>query len=144
MDRKPTLKQKRLAIGLTRNSLSNIPLSVGAVMREIGYSNTISEQPSRITESLGFKKALEELGLTEELIVTALVDDILNKPKQRVKELTLAADILGMRKKEADPDSTIKSGNNVYNFFFNPEVQSKVKIYESEIKKALIQKAPSA
>lgn len=140
MDRKPTVRQRRLAKGLVENQMSHTPLSVGAVMREIGYSNTISEQPSRITESSGFKKALAELGLTEELIVTALVDDILDKPRQRVKELTLAADILGMRKKEADPASTPKSGNNVYNFFFNPEVQSKLKIYETEIKKALMKR----
>ena len=140
MDRKPTVRQRRLAKGLAENQMSHAPLSVGAVMREIGYSSTISEQPSRITESSGFKKALAELGLTEELVVTALVNDILDKPSQRVKELTLAADILGMRRKEADPTSTTKSGNNVYNFFFNPEVQSKVKIYEDEIKKALMQK----
>ena len=46
----------------------------------------------------GFKVALAEYGLTEGLVAKALVEDIEAKPKHRYHELSLAAEILGMKK----------------------------------------------
>lgn len=67
----------------------------------VGYKTSVAEtKPKDIIEAKGVKDALREFGLTEELITTALVADIQAKPKSRVKELGLGADILGMRKEE--------------------------------------------
>jgi hypothetical protein len=44
----------------------------------------------------GYKKVLEELGLTRELVASSLVEDIKTKPQNRVGELRLASQILGM------------------------------------------------
>ncbi len=51
-------------------------------------------------KSSGLKIALEKYGLNEDLVTSALVDDIESKPGKRLGELTLAANILGMIKKD--------------------------------------------
>ena len=66
-----------------------------------GYSpKTAGAIPSTILESKGVKDVLREYGLTEELITTALVEDIKAKPKNRKPELQLGAEILGMKNEE--------------------------------------------
>ena len=54
----------------------------------------------------GFKVALAEFGLTEGFVAEALVKDIQKKPQNRYHELTLAADILGMRKQGSNVDNS--------------------------------------
>ena len=46
----------------------------------------------------GFRVALSEYGLTEGFVAKALVEDIKKKPQKRYHELSLAAEILGMKK----------------------------------------------
>lgn len=134
--RKPTPKQKKAAEAVVKNLASDNPLPTGQVLENVGYG-TISQDPQRITESPGFKQALRDLGLTEELITTSLVSDIKDKPKERIQELKLGAEILGMKSDEEKPKG---KGTNVYNFFFNPKIQTKVKELEADIKETLKQK----
>lgn len=69
----------------------------------VGYKQSVAEtKPKEIIEQKGVREALARFGLTEGLITRALVFDIKAKPKSRVKELALGADILGMRNKEDD------------------------------------------
>lgn len=75
--------------------------SVSAAMREVGYDPTTAKNPKNLTESVGFKQLLEEAGLTTGLIVTSLVADIKAKPKKRVGELRLGADIIGLTKRDS-------------------------------------------
>jgi len=105
------------------------------VLKSVGYGTGLQNQPSRVVESKGFKDSLKEFGLTEELITTALVQDIQTKPEKRVQELKLGAEILGMVKREEAPKSDVK---NTYNFLFSPEVQERVKVVNEDIKKMLI------
>ncbi len=49
---------------------------------------------------------MAKYGLTESLVTRALVSDIKAKPKRRIKELELGADILGMRQRAEQPNST--------------------------------------
>src|ERR1700753_4276924 len=118
--RKPTPRQKKAAKAIVENLQKSKPKPTGEVLESVGYG-TIVQDPQRITQSIGFKLALAEYGLTEELITTSLVEDIKAKPKQRVKELGLGAEILGMKKREEEPEK--KQGGNTYNFIFSPEVQ---------------------
>jgi hypothetical protein len=101
----------------------------------VGYSRNIAEQPSRILEAPGFKQALAEFGLTEELITSALVSDIKGKPAKRHQELKLGAEILGMVKREEKQNPEQR---NTYNFIFNADVQDKVKAINEDIKRMLI------
>jgi hypothetical protein len=69
----------------------------------VGYDEITAEKaPKRTLEAKGVKDALREFGLTEELITTALVHDIEEKPKNRLGEMRLAAEILGMNESEGD------------------------------------------
>lgn len=85
-------------------------ITKGKLVEMGGYGKVVQDTPEKALGSKGFKQALAEYGLTEELITTALVDDIKAKPKSRVKELGLGADILGMRKPQGDGN-----GGNTYN-----------------------------
>lgn len=97
----PTQKQKRLA----KIALDNpILLTEDGHKRELvvkgGYGPSIQKTPAKVLESQGFKEALAEYGLTEELITTALVEDIKAKPKRRLGELRLGAEILKLNNSE--------------------------------------------
>lgn len=88
----PTTKQRE-ATKLVLNGTS-----VSRAMREAGYDETTAKNPKNLTESKGFKELCDELGLTENLIVDALVEDIKTNKGKRVPELTLASKILGLEK----------------------------------------------
>lgn len=133
---KPTPKQRAAARRLVENLYSDKPEDLGVILEDIGYSKSIALNPFMVTESVGFKQAVRDLGLTEELVTNALVDDIKKKPQSRVQELKLAAEVLGMVKRE-EPDEKPKSVNT-YNFIFSPETQEKVRKIEEEIKQQLI------
>ncbi len=79
---------------------------MGEVMKEAGYSVVTSETPANLTESNGFKQALKDYGLTEELIKSALTDDIKAKVGNRAQELKLGAEILKLKTN----DTTINLG----------------------------------
>ena len=67
----------------------------------VGYATkTAEKQPSRELESKGVKDAIRAMGLTEELITDALVNDIKEKAKNRLGEMRLGAEILGMNDNE--------------------------------------------
>lgn len=68
-------------------------------MRDAGYSEATINNPSNLTQSKGYKQLLAEYGLTEGYIIKRLMADIESKPERRLGELTLASDLLGLRKK---------------------------------------------
>lgn len=88
-----TLKQRKAIEAMVENGGAVMPAMIQA-----GYSPATAHTPGKLTNSGGFKELLVEYGLTESLVITALVDDIKGKPKQRVKELGLASEILGLKK----------------------------------------------
>ena len=71
--------------------------NIGKAMIAAGYTPATAKTPQKLTQSEGYKELMKQYGLTENLVATSLVEDIIAKPKARVKELGLAADILGMR-----------------------------------------------
>ena len=88
-----TLKQKRAVDRMVENGGI-----ASQAMIDVGYSANTARTPSKLTESDGFKELYKEKGLTENLIVESLVDDIKAKPGKRAAELNLGADVLGMKK----------------------------------------------
>lgn len=98
--RSPTPKQRKLAQAVTDNIRTHVKTkSTGELLRSVGYSVQQSLKPQAITQSQGFLKALDELGLTDEFIVSSLVSDIRAKPERRAFELSIAAKIRGMEKR---------------------------------------------
>lgn len=71
------------------------------LVASVGYSKKVAnKKATEILNQKGVQDALKRAGLTRDLITTALVDDIIAKPKKRVKELSLGAEILGMKDQE--------------------------------------------
>ncbi|HEY9826362.1 MAG TPA: hypothetical protein V6D19_13015 [Stenomitos sp.] len=85
-----TVRQKRAIKRIVENGGN-----VSRAMMEVGYSPATAKTPQKLTNSQGFKELCDELGLTDNLIVTALVDDIKSKPGNRKPELELASKIKG-------------------------------------------------
>lgn len=77
--------------------------NISKSMRDVGYKPVTAKNPKNLTNSKGFKEQMAKLGLTEDFITKALVNDIKGKPKKRFLELSLGAEILGM-KKRAEPE----------------------------------------
>jgi len=98
----PTIKQKKAVNKIIENR-GNISKS----MREVGYRESTCKNPKNLTESKGFKKLCEGVGLTEELILKSLSDDIKSKPSNRVSELALAAKIQGMLSNKIDTNQNL-------------------------------------
>lgn len=97
-----TEKQKAVVDLLVENGRAGNPEPIGKVLVKAGYSPNTAIAPTKVTESQGFKEALEEAGLTPNLVTRALADDIKAKPGKRYQELGLAANILKMTGKESD------------------------------------------
>jgi hypothetical protein len=113
-----TILQQNLAREIVKNATRKKPLNKGKLLEIAGYDKTTAEAtPTKIIEQKGVKDALREWGLTEELIASSLVDDIRDKPKNRSKELSLGAEILGMKAKENDVVPTV---TNFTQIIINP------------------------
>lgn len=102
MKKQATLKQKR-AVKLISE---NVSLPTGKALEMAGYSKSVSESPSRITNGAGFLAEMARSGLTKKLIADSLVDDIVEKRGNRVGELALGAKILKMTSEDVERDST--------------------------------------
>lgn len=102
-----TMRQKKAVDALVKNGGI-----VSHAMVEAGYSPNTAHTPQKLTESDGFKELMKENGLTPELVIRALADDIKDKPKQRLGELNLGADILGLKKKNDGPAVAVQVNLN--------------------------------
>jgi len=89
-----TIKQEKALEKMVENGGN-----VSRAMVEVGYSPNTAKTPQKLTQSKGYRDVLADCGLTEMFIVSNLVNDIIKKPKKRLGELTLASDLLGLRKK---------------------------------------------
>lgn len=93
----PTEKQKKAVERIIENH-GNVSKS----MREAGYTDATAKNPKNLTESDGFEELCKNCGLTDELILESLVDDIKAKRKNRKPELELGAKIRGLLKERTD------------------------------------------
>lgn len=73
--------------------------NVSLAMRAAGYTEATINNPSNLTKSFGYQELLSSSGLTEAFILEALVEDINAKRGRRFQELSLASEILGIRKR---------------------------------------------
>ncbi len=92
-----TMRQKMAVEALVANGGN-----VTAAMRKAGYTEATANTPQKLTESKGFEELCQEAGLTDDFILKALHDDIKQKPRRRSTELSLAADIRGLKKQKIE------------------------------------------
>lgn len=92
-----TQRQKKALLKVVENHGN-----VSKAMRDVGYDETTAKNPKNLTDSKGFKELCEEFGLTDELILTSLVEDIKLKPQNRKPELELATKIKGHLTEKVD------------------------------------------
>lgn len=112
----PTLKQRKAVERIIENR-GNVSRS----MLEVGYSEMSAKNPSNLTESKGYKELCEEYGLTDKLVLEALVVDITQKVGNRKPELELGAKLLGRLKEQE------QGKNNTVNFnFFDADTLRKI------------------
>lgn len=103
-----TAKQRRAV-----NKLVETGGIVSKAMEAAGYSKKTAKTPDKLTKSVGFKELCEECGLTDELILQSLVDDIKGKPRNRKPELDLAAKIKGLSVDRIDITTKGRSLNDI-------------------------------
>lgn len=90
----PTIKQRKAAQLLASGEAK----TKKEAFLKAGYSEeSVRGGTHRISATDGFKTALAECGLTEKLVAESLADDIKAKPGDRVQELRLGAELLGMK-----------------------------------------------
>lgn len=118
-----TALQRKAAVALVDAIRSKREVSTGQILRDVGFSASTALRPSTVTRSLGFRAELARLGLTEELVVPALVQDIKDKPGKRAFELSIAGKWLGLEKREPE-----QSGTTIQNavIFVAPPIQPSV------------------
>ncbi len=104
-----TVKQKLALENIVENHGN-----IGKAMKNAGYSDNTAKNPKNLTESKGYQSLLESCGLTRNFVISALVEDIRNKPQNRGRELAIAIDLLGLN--DIDPEKDDKLVINVTNF----------------------------
>jgi len=92
-----TMRQKKALEKIVENGGN-----VSKAMRDVGYSPETAKTPAKLLDSKGFMSLMDELGLTDNLIVESLVDDIKMKPQNRTAELQLAVKMRGRLIEKAD------------------------------------------
>lgn len=125
LKRQITVRQRKLAQAVVENLGSGKIHSQKGLLRAVGYSEVQAQNPQQITQSVGFLAALAELGLTKELAVSSLVEDIKAKPQRRAFELSIAGKWLGLEKKEETQSSTTNIQNAV--IMISPPTNGSVK-----------------
>ena len=122
------MQRKAAKIYVDKLGKSQENIAIGAVMKEAGYSDVTSINPSNLTESNGFKQALKDYGLTEELIKSSLTEDIKAKPGNRSQELKLGAEILKLKTN----DTNINIGFSLSKLFESVETKPVDNIIEEQ------------
>lgn len=96
-----TIRQKKALNEIVENGGN-----VSKAMRDVGYSPETAKSPSKLLDSKGFMQLMDEKGLTDDLIINSLVEDIKAKPANRTQELTLAVKMRGRMQDRIEQDIT--------------------------------------
>ena len=104
--------EKTVEMGRTKKRLIK-----GQILTAVGYSKNTAIAPDKVFKSKGFLELAEELGLTDELLTSALVEDIKNKKGNRKPELELGFKVKGHLKDKEEPP-------NIYNTIIFTDEQS--------------------
>jgi hypothetical protein len=96
-DIEPTEMQKNAADNIIAQKLSTGRVNKGKALKEAGYGKRVQANPKPILESKGFIQYMSEAGINEESIAAMLGEDLRAKPAERLGELKLATELLGLK-----------------------------------------------
>ena len=99
-----TERQKKAVNNLVGNGGN-----VTKAMRDAKYSENTLNTPKKLTESKGYQELCEQCGLTDELLLNSLTEDIKAKKKNRKPELELGFKIKGRLTEKVDLTSKGKA-----------------------------------
>lgn len=71
-----TPKQYKAAKLISLNVSSDKPRALKEILKEAGYSDSMSEKPKQIIQSKGFQDILEEAGITDDILAETLNDGL--------------------------------------------------------------------
>lgn len=108
-----TPRQRKLARAVVENLGRGRLNSKKELLQSVGYSEIQALNPQQVTRAPGFLAALAELGLTREMAVSALAEDIAAKPQRRAFELSIAGKWLGLEQKGEITSTTTSIQNAV-------------------------------
>ena len=94
---KPKIKQRMAFKNMVENGGN-----VSKAMIAANYSKATAKVPQKLTESKGFMQLCNEIGLTDDLLVNSLTEDIVKKPQHRHKELELGFKVKGLLRENVD------------------------------------------
>lgn len=92
--------QKAAADNIIAQKLVSNKINKGKALLEAGYSPAVASNPQLVTESQGFKRYMANHGITEDNLAQMLGEDLVNKPGERLGELKLAAELMGLTNKD--------------------------------------------
>jgi hypothetical protein len=103
--------------------------NVSRAMLNAGYSPNTAKTPQKLTGSKGFLALCEEKGLTDDLLVQALVEDIRDKKGNRKAEIELGFKIKG-RLLQKPKDEPIIGNEIIFTSFSEKEKEALNKLLE--------------
>lgn len=107
-------RQRKLAELVVENRRTGKEKHLGQLVKQAGYPPATQVKPNVVMNSRGFLAALDELGLTDDFVVSSLVEDIRSKPQRRAFELSIAAKIRGLdRRADTISNTSIQIANAV-------------------------------
>ena len=93
-----TEKQKRAADNIIQQKAEG-NVNLKKALSKAGYSEQTSSKAAKvIVNGKGFIEYLAQQGLTEETLAGYLSEDLRNKPGERLGEMKLASELLGLKK----------------------------------------------
>lgn len=95
-----TQKQKRALSKMVENGGI-----ASKAMIDAGYSPNTAKTPQKLTDSSGFLELCEKNGLTDDLLINALIEDIRKKKGNRKAELELGFRVKGRLVQKTDVTS---------------------------------------
>jgi len=98
--REPTELQKAAADNIIAQKLVSNKINKKKALLDAGYSLNMANSAVQVTESQGFKMYMARHGVTEDNLALMLSEDLANKPGERLGELKLAADLMGLTNKD--------------------------------------------
>ena len=67
-----TTKQQKAVAKISENIRKDKPEPIGKILKDVGYSDSISESPTFVTRSQGFIELLEKAGVTDDKLAKVL------------------------------------------------------------------------
>ena len=93
----PKQSHKTAADDMIAQALATGKVNKGKALKKAGYSKSVQKTPQLVTESKGFKLYMEQAGITEINLAKMLAYDLNAKPTERLGELKLAAELIGIK-----------------------------------------------